>query len=70
MDIIDLITTQGVAIGCLVAMAKYIVKRDDKHDKENAEMRRTVDNNTKALMELAYYIKGGDRNERPMDKKL
>lgn len=63
MDIIDLITTQGVAIGCLVAMAKYIVKRDDKHAKETAEMRRTVDNNTKALMELVFYIKkGGDNN--------
>lgn len=73
MDIVETITKVGFPIACCIAMAIYILKMQDRHTKELAEMeakhskevdsiRRSVDNNTKAITELLFFLKGGVKN--------
>ena len=60
MDFTSLITNVGFPIACVVAMGKYLVKRDEQHTKEINELRKSIDNNTKVMLELSYFLKGSD----------
>lgn len=52
----------GFPIACCIGMAWYILKRDDKHAKEVENLRKSIDNNTKVMTELLFYLKGGVNN--------
>lgn len=71
MDITTIIANLGFPIACVIGLAWYVKYQTDKHEKEidklrdsqeknNAEMRQALDNNTKAVSELLFYLKGSD----------
>lgn len=62
MDVVNIITSVGFPIACCIGMAWYILKRDDKHAKEVENLRKSIDNNTKVMTELLFYLKGGVKN--------
>ena len=62
VDVINVITSVGFPIACCIGMAWYILKRDDKHAKEIENLRKSIDNNTKVMTELLFYLKGGVNN--------
>ena len=62
VDVINIITSVGFPIACCIGMAWYILKRDDKHAKEVENLRKSIDNNTKVMTELLFYLKGGVNN--------
>lgn len=62
VDVVNIITSVGFPIACCIGMAWYILKRDDKHAKEVENLRKSIDNNTKVMTELLFYLKGGVNN--------
>ena len=64
MDILNIISSVGFPIAACIAMAIYIKQRDTKHEQEVDKLRQSIDNNTKVMTELIYYLKGGDINGR------
>ena len=62
VDVINIITSVGFPIACCIGMGWYILKRDDKHAKEVENLRKSIDNNTKVMTELLFYLKGGVNN--------
>ena len=65
MDILNIISSVGFPIAACIAMAIYIKQRDTKHEQEVDKLRQSIDNNTKVMTELIYYLKGGDISGRP-----
>ena len=63
MDILNIISSVGFPIAACVAMAIYIKQRDTKHELEVDKLRQSIDNNTKVMTELVFYLKGGHNNE-------
>ena len=64
MDILNIISSVGFPIAACIAMPIYIKQRDTKHEQEVDKLRQSIDNNTKVMTELIYYLKGGDINGR------
>ena len=58
----NFINNEAFPIACCVALAWYIIKRDEKHTKEIEEIKKSLDNNTNVIKELLFYLKGGDEN--------
>jgi len=56
-DIINLISTCGFPIACCVFLMLQNAKQDEYHRKQQDELRRSIDNNTDAVRELAELIK-------------
>lgn len=61
MDILNIISSVGFPIAACIAMAIYIKQRDTKHEQEVDKLRQSIDNNTKVMTELIFYLKGGDK---------
>lgn len=55
--ITTVISNVGFPIACCIGLAMYILKRDKKHSDEIAELKKSIDNNTKAFTELLLYLK-------------
>ena len=58
MDILNIISSVGFPIAACIAMSIYIKQRDTKHEQEVDKLRQSIDNNTKVMTELIYYLKG------------
>lgn len=61
MDILNIISSVGFPIAACIAMAIYIKQRDTKHEQEVDKLRQSIDNNTKVMTELIFYLKGGEK---------
>lgn len=51
------VSTVGFPIAMCVALFYYMVKQNDKHDKEISELTNTINQNTNVLTELTTLIK-------------
>lgn len=71
MDIVQIISNVGFPIACVIGLSWYVKFVTDKHEKEikelresqekqNAENRQALENNTRAIQELVFYLKAGD----------
>lgn len=71
MDIVQIISNVGFPIACVIGLGWYVKYVTDKHEKEikelresqektNAENRQALENNTRAIQELVFYLKGSD----------
>ena len=71
MDIVQIISNVGFPIACVIGLGWYVKYITDKHEKEikelresqekaNAENRQALENNTRAIQELVFYLKGSD----------
>ena len=58
---VSLISSVGFPIAACIAMAIYIKQRDTKHEQEVDKLRQSIDNNTKVMTELIFYLKGGEK---------
>ena len=56
-DFIDIISSVGFPIAMCAAMFYYMIKENEKHQKEVKELSDTIANNTTVLMELQTLIK-------------
>lgn len=74
MDFTSLIANLGFPIVCVIGLAWYVKYVTDKHEKEinnlresfektNGELKKALDNNTRALTEIVIYLKEVLRNE-------
>lgn len=69
MNLADLISNVGFPIACCVALGWYVLKRDAKHSAEIAELKKSVDNNTRitaantqATAALLDYLKEREKS--------
>lgn len=62
MDVINIITTVGFPIACCISMGCYIKQGDERHEQEVDKLRNSIDNNTDAISELIYFLKGGGKS--------
>ena len=71
MDIVNIISNVGFPIACVFGLGWYVKYVTDKHEqeikdlresqeKQNAENRQALENNTRAIQELVFYLKAGD----------
>ena len=71
MDIVNIISNVGFPIACVIGLGWYVKYVTDKHEHEikdlresqektNAENRQALENNTRAIQELVFYLKGSD----------
>lgn len=71
MDIVNIISNVGFPIACVIGLGWYVKYVTDKHEQEikdlresqektNAENRQALENNTRAIQELVFYLKAGD----------
>lgn len=70
MDVVTIISSLGFPIAACVAMAMYISKRDTKHEQEVDKLRQSIDNNTKVMTELIFYLKGGEHCEQSIHGEI
>lgn len=57
--ITNLISNVGFPIAMCLVMLYYAKKQQDSHKEEMEHLRQSLDNNTEAIKELKYRIKGG-----------
>lgn len=61
--VLDLISNIGFPITMCGALFYYMMKQDEKHEKEIEKLSDTLNANTKALTEITTLIKTLIRNE-------
>lgn len=52
MDFTQLIQNVAFPIAACVAMGWYVVRQDDKHEKESQALKTAIDNNTVAIVKM------------------
>lgn len=57
--IIELISRVGFPIAVCVGLGWYILKKDKDHTKEAEKFSKSIENNTKVMTELIFFLKGG-----------
>ena len=57
-DIIMVIQSVGFPIVCCGALFWYMIKQDEKHDKETETLRQAIDNNTSIITKLYERLTG------------
>lgn len=73
------ILSVGFPILCCIALGWYIYKRDQKyeqiiermnlkHEQEIEKIKNSLDNNTKVMTELTFYLKGGGIGEQSIQR--
>lgn len=56
-SLISLFSTVGFPVAMCVALIWYMVKLNDKHDKQVQDLNKTIQNNTTVLTELSTLIR-------------
>ena len=78
-NVVAIISSLGFPILCCIALGWYIYKRDQKyeqliekrdlkHEQEIEKLKNSLDNNTKVMTELIFYLKGGGIGEQPIQR--
>lgn len=57
-DVTMLIQTVGFPIVCCGALFWYMIKQDEKHDRETDALRQAIDNNTSIITKLYERLTG------------
>lgn len=63
-DIINMISTCGFPIACCIFLMIQNAKQDEYHRRQQDELRKSIDNNTDAIKDLARML---DRKEDERD---
>lgn len=58
--ITNLISNVGFPIAMCLVMFFFLRKQQDAHKEEMEHLKQSLDNNTEAIRELKYRIKGGE----------
>ena len=61
-EITMLVQSVGFPIVCCAALFWYMIKQDEKHEKETEALRTAIDNNTNIITKLYERLTGG-KNE-------
>ena len=56
-SLISIFTSVGFPVAMCVALIWYMVKQNDKHDKQVQDLNKTIQNNTTVLTELSTLIR-------------
>ena len=63
-----LIGSLGFPIVCCLIQFYVILKMNKSHDETLAELKRTIDNNTRSIIDLTDSLRGVSRNGQEADK--
>ena len=58
----------GFPVVCCLIQFYVILKMNKVHADTLAALKRTIDNNTKSIMDLSYSLRGVNRNGQEADK--
>ena len=58
----------GFPIVCCLIQFYVILKMNRSHDETLSELKRTIDNNTRSIMDLSNSLKGVSENGKEADK--
>ena len=62
------IASLGFPVVCCLIQFYVILKMNKVHAETLAELKRTIDNNTKSIMDLSNSLRGVNRNGQEADK--
>ena len=63
-----LIGSLGFPVVCCLIQFYVILKMNKSHDETLTELKRTIDNNTKSIIDLTDSLRGVNRNGQETDK--
>ena len=58
----------GFPIVCCLIQFYVILKMNKSHDETLSELKRTIDNNTRSIIDLTDSLRGVNRNGKETDK--
>ena len=58
----------GFPVVCCLIQFYVILKMNKSHNETLAELKRTIDNNTRSILDLADSLRGVNRNGQEADK--
>ena len=63
-----LIGSLGFPVVCCLIQFYVILKMNKSHDETLTELKRTIDNNTRSIIDLTDSLRGASRNGKEADK--
>lgn len=63
-----LIGSLGFPVVCCLIQFYVILKMNKSHDETLTELKRTIDNNTRSIIDLTDSLRGVSRNGKETDK--
>ena len=63
-----LIGSLGFPVVCCLIQFYVILKMNKSHDETLTELKRTIDNNTRSIIDLTDSLRGVNRNGQETDK--
>ena len=63
-----LIGSLGFPVVCCLIQFYVILKMNKSHDETLSELKRTIDNNTRSIIDLTDSLRGVSRNGQEADK--
>ena len=63
-----LIGSLGFPVVCCLIQFYVILKMNKSHDETLTELKRTIDNNTRSIIDLTDSLRGVNRNGQEADK--
>jgi hypothetical protein len=57
-EIVTVISTVGFPAAMCILMGYYIMRREEEHGKEMAELKKAINNNTSAISKLVERLRG------------
>ena len=59
-EVVTLVSTVGFPAAMCLLMGYYVMRRDEEHGKEMAELKKAINNNTNAITKLAERMRNDE----------